>query len=80
MTRIREPFTLPKHPELLRKINEMNICIEVHYLIKNEDVESTSALARAQLEHDKPTWEDVVKLLTEARIAIDQQREDPRKY
>jgi hypothetical protein len=58
----------------------MCICIKVHHLIKKEDVESVGALARAQLEHEQPTWQNIVELLTEARTAIDEQREDPRRY
>jgi hypothetical protein len=58
----------------------MSICIKVHYIIKNEDAESVSQLAQAQLQHDKPTWDQIVELLSEARNAINEQREDPRKY
>lgn len=80
MSHIQRPLTMPKHPDLLRKLNEMSICIKVHYLIKGEDVESVSKLAQAQLQHDKPSWEDVIKILEDARNAINEQREDPRKY
>lgn len=80
MSRIQAPLILPKHPELLRKINQMCIDIKVHYLIKNQDAESMSKLAQAQLQHDKPLWEDVIDILDKCRTAINEQREDPRKY
>ena len=79
MSHIQRPLTLPKHPELLRKLNQMCIDIKIHYLIKTETIEPTQ-LSKLQFSHEVPTWEAIVELLTEARNAINEQREDPRKY
>ena len=65
---------------MLHRINEMSIGIKIHYLIKGDDVESLSKLAQAQLQHNKPLWEDVIDMLDLCRRAINEQREDPRKY
>lgn len=80
MSHIQRPLTLPKHPELLHKINEMSIGIKIHYLIKPTELDKMSSLALAQLQYDKPEWDDVIKILQECRNAINEQREDPRRY
>jgi hypothetical protein len=77
MTRIQAPLTLPKHPDLLHRINKMSIDIKLSYLLKGENKErAEKALGKGE----PPTWEDVVNILDEARNAINEQREDPRKY
>lgn len=79
MRHIHAPLTLPKHPKLLHEINQMSIRIKAWYLIDwskhNED-------ERFQLQshNPMPTWEEIEKLLMEAYQAINEQREDPRKY
>jgi hypothetical protein len=77
MRSIREPLTLPKHPELLHKINETKIAIKLSYLASPE--------IREKLETDKreinpPSWDDIIDLLDNCYKAINEQREDPRKY
>lgn len=64
MSHLHAPLTLPKHPDLLFRINEMIIDIRLH------QEKSTPA----------PSWDELVALLKEAYSAINEQREDPRKY
>lgn len=75
MSRIQAPLTLPKHPELLRKINEMSISIKLHHIAYKSKEVIAAFSSRPQ-----PTYEEIVSLLDECRKAISEQREDPRKY
>lgn len=74
---IQAPLTLPKHPELLRKINQMSIDIALSHLADEETVKKLADQDRVIL---APTWKDVRELLRDAYNAINEQREDPRKY
>lgn len=75
MSHIQRPLTIATYPELLRKINEMSIGIKLHHII-----EPDKNVLEARINHDLPTWEDVIFLLNECRNAINEIREDPRKY
>lgn len=77
MRRLHEPLTLPKHPDLLSKVNQMSIDIKLTHL--------ASAEIKNKMKKDNrivkpPTWEDVAELLRKCYSAINEQREDPRKY
>ena len=77
MRKLHEPLTLPKHPELLRNINQLSIDIKLTHLADDE--------TKKKLEDDgrrvtPPTWQYVVGLLREAYQAINEQRENPIKY
>ena len=76
---LQEPFTMAKHPELLKRINELMIDIQLHHydLSKEKDQDS---IKRAQLRTRKPTWENVVKMLEECYNVINSKRENPVKY
>lgn len=64
MSHIRAPFTLPKYPELLHDLNAMQIQIKLHTLNKEP----------------APSWDSILELLNRSYNAINEQREDPRKY
>lgn len=79
MSRIQQPFTLPKHSKLLEEINQTIVDIKFH------DDEKPMMLEKETLEdlrkkHTKHSWQDVCELLRRCYSAINQQREDPRKY
>ena len=80
MRSIREPLTLPKYPGLLHKINETIIGIKLHHNVNYKDYPTRESLQIAQAGHKFPTMEEIIELLTECRNAINEQREDPRKY
>jgi hypothetical protein len=75
MSHIQRPLTFPKHPELLHSINEMIIGIKLHYSLFEDD-----KIKEAQKGHKKPTFADIAEKLRECYSAINEQREDPRKY
>ena len=70
MSRLHEPLTLPKHPVLLHRINDLSIAIKVHHILKDKSITS----------YEEPKWEDVIMILRDCYYAIDEQRENPRKY
>lgn len=77
---IREPFTWAKHPQLLERINETIIGIKVHHNVNYKDYPTRESLKKVQEGHSMPTMEQVMELLKECYNAINEQREDPRKY
>lgn len=75
---IQAQLTLPKHPKLLHEINEMSICIKAwHFDLVSATPESVDKLRH---NHRNPTWHEVESLLRRCYNAINEQREDPRKY
>lgn len=80
MSHIQRPLTLPKHPKLLHEINEMSIAIKLWHIEKSKDFIDDYKIGKARAGHPEPTWQQIIELLREAYKAIDEQREDPRKY
>lgn len=81
MRHLHEPLTLPKHPQLLHELNQMSIRIKAWHLIKDgEGGATTENLEKLRAHNAWPEWEEVVDLLHKAYHAINEQREDPRKY
>ena len=76
MTHIQKPFTMGKHPKLLEDINETIIGIKLHWVLREDDAKVDAAKAN----HHCPTFPEVIELLQRAYQAINEQREDPRKY
>jgi len=59
----------------------MSICIKLNYIAKDDLMQKNpESWMRTLAEHKAPSWQNVVELLAEARAAIDEQREYPRKY
>jgi hypothetical protein len=79
MSRIREPFTLPKHPKLLEELNEMSMAIKLHHIDYPEKHEKPESWAKAAANKPVPTWERVEELILRAYHAINEQRLDPRR-
>lgn len=78
MRHLHEPLTLPTHPVLLHEINEMSINIKVHHIgFSSEDMKGILEL---RLKRPEPSWSEVVELLRKCYDAINEQRENPRKY
>ncbi len=75
---IQQPLTLPKHPELLEDIVNMQIAINAWYI--NLDRRPTAATAGLKDRNPEPKWPDILDLLNRSYKAINEQREDPRKY
>ncbi len=75
MSHIQRPLTLPKYPNLLHEINEVIIGIKLHYPMFEDE-----KIKEAQKNHKKPTFADIVETLSRCYNAINEQREDPRKY
>lgn len=80
MRHLHEPLTLPKHPQLLHEINQMSIRIKAWHLIKPGENASPESLDKLKAHNPYPEWEEVVELLRRSYDAINQQREDPRRY
>lgn len=73
------PLTLPKHPELLNDINNTIIGITLHHIGPTEGDENIERWNDAKMNHDVPTWEDVIDLLWRSLSALNEQRYDPVK-
>lgn len=76
---LHEPFTLPKHLKLLEEINQTIVDIKFH------DDEKPMMLPKEKLEdmrkrHTKHSLQDICELLRKCYNAINEQREDPRRY
>ena len=69
---------MPKHPALLHEINEMSMRIKVWHLNKDELTKEQFDKLTERL--PKVEWQEVEDLLMRAHRAINEQREDPRKY
>jgi hypothetical protein len=80
MSRLHEPFTLPKHPKLLEELNDMSIAIKLHHIDCEEKKQKPEAWAKAAETKPVPTWGEVQQLIMRAYQAINEQRSDPRKY
>lgn len=80
MSHIREPLTLPAHPKLLAEVNEMIIAIKLHHIHPEERTTNAEGWNKAKSNYKEPTWEEVADLLRKAHGAINEQRQDPRKY
>lgn len=83
MSRERIPFTLPRNPDLLKKINDMCINIKTHHLLKISESDSEkykSDINTLKNTNPIPTWEEVVKLLDEVYADINRDRFNPIKY
>ena len=79
MRTLHEPLTLPKHGDLLHEINQTIVDIKFH------DDEKPMMLDKERLEdmrkkHTKHSWQQVCELLRRCYTAINEQREDPRRY
>ena len=76
---LHAPFKLPKHPDLLVEINQTIIDIK----IQDEDkplMVSGEALDKLRASHKKHSLQDLCELLRKCYSAINEQREDPRRY
>lgn len=80
--KLHEPLTLPKHPELLHEINNMSIRIKIWSLIPTEEMAHLTEQQRDDMyaKNPKPEWSEIVDLLIRAYNAINEQRENPRRY
>jgi hypothetical protein len=79
MNRLQAPFTIPKHRELLDEINQTIVDIKFHDDEKPMMIEKKT-LEDLRKKHQKHSWQDVCELLRKCYNAINEQREDPRKY
>jgi hypothetical protein len=79
MSRLHGPFTLPKHNKLLEEINQTIVDIKFHDDEKPMMIEKET-LEACRKKHKKHSWKDVCELLRKCYNAINEQREDPRKY
>ncbi len=79
MRKLHEPLTLPKHGDLLKEILDAKISIKLHN-VKAEDMEDPEAIYKARANHPKLSSDDLLDLLQRCYRAINEQREDPRKY
>ena len=77
---IQAPLTLPKHPKLLKELNDMSIAIKLHHIECDEKKQKPEEWTKAASTKPVPTWEQVIELLGDAYNAINEQREDPRRY
>lgn len=78
--KLHERLTLAKHPDLLNKINETIIGVKIHNIDSEEKKQKPGEYAKAATIVSAPTWENIVELLQECYKAINEQREDPRRY
>jgi hypothetical protein len=76
---LHAPLTLPKHGDLLKDINDMSIAIKGYHKI-DWSKEKPGAEEAIKKIHPEPTYDDIIDLLRRAYNAINEQREDPRKY
>lgn len=77
--RLHEPLTLPKHGKLLEEINQTIIDVKI------QDEEKPIVLEKEKLDdlrskHKKHSLQDLCELLKKCYNAINEQREDPRRY
>lgn len=79
MSRLHEPLTLPKHGKLLEEINQTIIDIKFHDDEK-PIIPEKEELEEQRKKHTKHSWQDVCELLRKCYTAINEQRQDPRKY
>jgi hypothetical protein len=79
MSRLQEPLTLPKHSKLLEEINQTIVDLKFHDDEKPMMLEN-KVLEDLRKKHKKHSWQDVCELLGRCYAAINQQRENPRKY
>lgn len=77
MSRPQHEFNLPLHPQLLEEINETSIAIKAWYFNLGVDSE---AIKKLRENHKQPSWQDVEELLMKCWGAINEQRDNPRKY
>jgi hypothetical protein len=76
MNRIaQKDFTLPRHDKLINEINDMEIAIKVHYVIKDTD-ENT---IRVKNSAPCPNWESVADFLQKVRQELSKDRYNPIK-
>jgi hypothetical protein len=79
MSRLHEPLKLPKHPKLLECMNNMSIRIKAHHKI-DWSKEEPGAEEKLKAGYPAPTYDEILDLLGRAYKAINEQREDPRRY
>ena len=72
-------LSLPKHPELMKELNDLSIAIKLHYTI-NPLLENTEKLKMIREGVPKPTWREVTKLLEKVYKKLDEERYNPIKY
>ena len=77
---LHEPLKLPKHSALLHEINQMSIRIKSWHLIKEGEGATAEQLDKLRAHNSNPSWDEIVDLLRRSYDAINQQREDPRRY
>lgn len=80
MERIQRPLTLPAHPKLLDEVNEMIIAIKLHHTHPEERTTNAEVWNKAKENYKEPTWDEVIEVLRKSHTAINEQRQDPRKY
>lgn len=78
MRHVHKPVSWPKHSDLMDEVNDMCIAIKIHHCPFDETVKE--AIEKARATTPNPTWDNVVELLNKCYRAINEQREDPRKY
>lgn len=79
--KIQDPLTLPKHPQLLHEINQMSIRIKAWHLIDWKDPAYTAEQKDKLLSHNPyPDWEEVEELLMKCYRALNNEREELRKF
>lgn len=78
MRKLHEPLTLPKYPKLLEEINNMSMRIKIWKINRQELTEEQFEKLKSHL--SDTDWKEVQDLLMRAYRAINEQREDPRKY
>jgi hypothetical protein len=76
---LQAPLTLPKHNKLLEEINQTIVDIKFHDdehpMMIDKDL-----LIEMRAKHKKHSLVEIVNLLQRCYKAINEQREDPRKY
>lgn len=75
---LHAPLTWPKHGDLLEEINNMKIAIVAWYA--EEGSLNPDGIKGLRERHKKPSWAEIQDLFQKCYNAIDEQREDPRKY
>ena len=78
--KLHEPLKLPKHPQLLHELNQMIIRIKAWHLIEPNEETTAEQLDKLRAHNPWAEWEEIIELLRKAYNAINEQREDPRKY
>ena len=84
--KVVRPFTMPKNPQLMKKINDACIQIKLHHTIiddtnpipTTQDYEQR--LEQARQTYPAPTWLGMVELLNEVYQHLNDDTYQPVKY